>query len=548
MADDNENKLPPPEEETEFASREEVAEALEEEELEAEEAVPPPASRQKPEAEKPRREMERLEEEEDLTPPLPRRKNLPRLRDRAAAGLLDIFFLGYLYWGTYFAYNYIIWKEFLHPVPLEGTHPLVLHGVFLLLAFLYFFISEGVFFTTPGKFFCRLSVQTTDGRPPSLLAIAVRNILRIVDYALLFSPTWILLEKTNRQQRLGDLLAGTVVCRHSPPAGMRIQTENKTASASARWIMGTIDFAFLAVWLGSFCLLIDYQRPVFSFLIVLLIPTVYILWCLMWEGFFQGTFGQWLFGCKLAKEDGSTVGFSEAVIRAVMRPLDIIAYPTLFLSNRNQTAADTAAGTVVVYARRSWSVLIGLVFSLMLIFSLWFVGQQNPNHFLTSNFKFRFIPPVFTYQKGFSKKKTHYSQGKQTPAAIQPSAPLQGLYLQRFSYLDADRKTERQSAAFKPGETVYFSFDVIGFQVRNNEAWIQEDLTVRYPDNKVGFKKESIVDFHQLLKDPKLPLEIVNTLTLPENAQPGHYTLILLLHDRFSNRRMTEQRTFRVER
>ena len=64
--------------------------------------------------------------------------------------------------------------------------------------------------------------------------------------------------------------------------------------------------------------------------------------------------------------------------------------------------------------------------------------------------------------------------------------------------------------------------------------------------SNLSLLKENIVDFHQHLKNPEVPLQIVNTLSLPANAEPGNYTLVISLHDRFANRHLTQQRTFQV--
>ena len=469
--------------------------------------------------------------EEEATP-LPRTGlNVASIKDRAAAGLLDILALGYLYWGCLLGYNTLVWGELLRPFPKEG-HAIIFHTIFTLLAFLYFFVSEGAFFTSLGKFFAVLSVRNREVGQASLLSIAIRNFLRPIDYLFLFFPTWVLLEKSSNKQRLGDFVAGTVVMKHYARAPQRVRVSGNSASATVRLLTGFIDLLFSAAFIGGLLLFIDYKRPIFSFLILLLTPLFYLLWHLMWEGLFQTTIGLWIFGCKLATEEGTPIGFTQAILRAFFKLFDTnpIGWLTLFLSNKNQRPSDLAAGTVVVYEKRSLHVLIGFAVALIAIIGVWLAGMQNPRSFITPFFKIDFLSKVFTINVG---------GGRSIPST-------QGLFIKRFNFLESDRTAPRKNAEFKPGETILFSFDMTGFAVRNNEAWVQEDLIVRYPDNQIGFKQETIVDFHQLLKDPEIPLEIMNTLALPPNAQPGHYTLVLVLHDRFSDRHLTEQRTFLV--
>lgn len=456
---------------------------------------------------------------------------LGSLRDRIAASLIDLLALGYLYWGTFFIYNAIGWHEFLRPFHTQGKHAILFHAVYLFLCFLYFFVSEGVFFTTPGKFFCRLSVRNKKGEPASLLAITVRTLLRPLDYILSFLPTWMLLEKTPWRQRLGDLLSGTVVMKQPAKATPRLAVGGKIASGSARAVIALLDLALLAGWLAGFGLWIDFKRPEYSFLIVLLAPVIYLIWNIVWDGFFHCTLGQWIFGCRLVSEEGAPPAFSQAFLRALLKPIDLFFLLNVFASNRNQSGSDLAAGTVVIHAKRSWGHLIAVAVGLAMVGAVWFVGAANPRNFLSPSFQIDFLPKVFEIKTGGG-----------VPLALRQK----GIFLKRFSFLEEDRMIPRDSAEFKPGETVYFSFDVSGFAIRNSEAWVEEDLIVRYPNTEIGFKQESMVNFHQKLKNPEMPLEIQNTLGLPPNAQPGFYTLVIVLHDRFSDHHLTEQRTFRV--
>lgn len=67
---------------------------------------------------------------------------------------------------------------------------------------------------TPGKRWSGLRVLMADGQPVSFAASAIRNLLRIIDEwatALLAGSISILV--TKRNQRLGDLAAGTIVVR-----------------------------------------------------------------------------------------------------------------------------------------------------------------------------------------------------------------------------------------------------------------------------------------------------------------------------------------------
>jgi uncharacterized RDD family membrane protein YckC len=96
---------------------------------------------------------------------------------------------------------------------------------------------------TPGKRWQGIRVVRTDGQPAGLAAVAVRNLIRIVEVTLLPFIALIAMVATPRSQRLGDLAAGTMVVRdrslpaphvvalHSPgnPSSVALDTSRMTA-------------------------------------------------------------------------------------------------------------------------------------------------------------------------------------------------------------------------------------------------------------------------------------------------------------------------------
>lgn len=77
---------------------------------------------------------------------------------------------------------------------------------------------------TPGKRMTHLRVLRDDGSPIDLQASSIRNLVRLVDGpALLYLPTLVSLVATRRNQRPGDLAAGTIVVReaHTPRRSRR---------------------------------------------------------------------------------------------------------------------------------------------------------------------------------------------------------------------------------------------------------------------------------------------------------------------------------------
>ena len=80
----------------------------------------------------------------------------------------------------------------------------------------YFVILEGLIATTPGKLLMGLKVVKLNDEPYDWRSVLLRNIIRIIDGApILYVVGLISIAVTEKNQRLGDLAAGTVVVRAS---------------------------------------------------------------------------------------------------------------------------------------------------------------------------------------------------------------------------------------------------------------------------------------------------------------------------------------------
>jgi uncharacterized RDD family membrane protein YckC len=97
--------------------------------------------------------------------------------------------------------------------------------VFALLDFLLYFVIFDMLFSgrSPGKRLAGLRVVRVGGQPVGFLASLLRNLFRVVDF-LPFVYTFgsVLILATSRNQRLGDLAAGTVVIRDRVSAEQRV--------------------------------------------------------------------------------------------------------------------------------------------------------------------------------------------------------------------------------------------------------------------------------------------------------------------------------------
>ncbi len=91
-------------------------------------------------------------------------------------------------------------------------------ATYLALVFVYYLVLEATLGRTVGKLLLGLQVVGWDGGRPSVVAVAIRTILRIVDWLpVLYLVGFVAMLVTGeRRQRLGDLVAETRVQRTSP--------------------------------------------------------------------------------------------------------------------------------------------------------------------------------------------------------------------------------------------------------------------------------------------------------------------------------------------
>ncbi|MFH0849191.1 MAG: RDD family protein [archaeon] len=146
--------------------------------------------------------------------------NLADLGQRIVAAIVDIIILSLvvglitavslilgltlLPWSALGGMNLTIWRS-AHP----GTWIIV-----TLVPLVYYVCLEATSGQTLGKRLVHIKVVKANGMPCNIAAAILRNIVRIVVDNILFGLVGILLiAATKKRQRLGDILAGTIVVR-----------------------------------------------------------------------------------------------------------------------------------------------------------------------------------------------------------------------------------------------------------------------------------------------------------------------------------------------
>jgi hypothetical protein len=122
---------------------------------------------------------------------------------------------------------------------------------------------------------------------------------------------------------------------------------------------------------------------------------------------------------------------------------------------------------------------------------------------------------------------------------------MRNLGIKNFQFAAGSPSASRSPAIFTPGETLYLVFDVGGYTLKNEKAWIQEDLSIQYPDGSTGLRLQNINDFNETLDEPGL-IRFENNIKLPDGAQSGRYTVTITLRDKLSRKQIKEQRFFYI--
>jgi uncharacterized RDD family membrane protein YckC len=113
-----------------------------------------------------------------------------------------------------------------------------------------------------------------------------------------------------------------------------------------------------------------------------LIGLLWIMYYIIGEGAFDGTFGKHIMGLRVMSVLNSPVTFSEVVIRNVLRPLDaiglyLVGFIVALVSKDHQRIGDIAGGTIVCEykTRRGISMLLWFTW-LVVVFACCLVMQH----------------------------------------------------------------------------------------------------------------------------------------------------------------------------
>gem|GEM_PF-1954332 len=517
-------------------------------------------------------------------------------RDRFAAFLLDTVLLAYI--------NLLLGR-FIHNLgqgafeELSGGWQWAIRGVALFLgAMIYYVFFEAIAGATPGKFLCRLRVVDLEGKVPAIANVFLRNLCRLFDYPILFLVALLSMESSPFYQRLGDRAAHTVVIkktrRRLAPIDLR------SAPLSSTFVRGLgfgIDLLLYSTFLWLYLSAMNPAKEgTFAFMqkLFFLLAGSYFM---IFEFLTSTTPGKLLLGRRAVLENGEPLDGTAAIVRNLVRPLDLIlGYPLLALTRRKQRLGDLMADTLVIKKPHNKNGAVSLACLAMVLFCLAYLSSRNPDRkWFHPYLKLpeRSTPaPVAPAAKSplppkAAEVKTPTAPGAPAPVAPAPGAPAfpaipgaaptvappvaartaappptaspppakgrpkttsQTLRVTEFYFSSGPEPVQiRSDNVFHRGDFIFGFFKVAGFQ-RNAAGTVNlvEDIQIEGP-NGVLLNKTGVVNFKQTVPVGSQNILFANQVTLPNEAPPGVYNLVIVLRNALNQEQLVVEKNFSLQ-
>ena len=139
------------------------------------------------------------------------------LGDRALAVILDLLVAGAVGWAA----GMLLAPRFggltAEGFSLQGRPALIIMGISALAFLVYHVCFEWWFGATLGKIVAGARITGVDGGPIDFRRSLIRNLLRVIDFVVFYLLAAILVLLTSKRQRIGDMVARTVVTRRDYP-------------------------------------------------------------------------------------------------------------------------------------------------------------------------------------------------------------------------------------------------------------------------------------------------------------------------------------------
>jgi uncharacterized RDD family membrane protein YckC len=460
-------------------------------------------------------------------------------------------------------------------------------------AMIYYVFFEAIAGATPGKFLCRLRVVDLEGNVPPIASVFLRNICRLFDYPLLFLVALLSMESSAFYQRLGDRAAHTVVIKKTRKRLTPVDLRSAPLSSTFVRALGfLIDLIFYLLFLWLYASAMNPEKVKAYQFLFWLFPFVAGCYFMIFEFATSTTPGKFLLNRLSVLENGEPLDASAAILRNLVRPLDmILGYPLLALTRRKQRLGDLLADTLVIKKKNNRNGAISLACLALVLLTLGYLSSRNPNRtwfhpFLKMSWKGSETAPINVPSKStpippaptvsppaLPKLESPPSTFPSIPGVPKPTvtpttppaattappikAPGKGrpqttsqtLKTTEF-YFSAgpDPVQIRSDNTFHRGDLIFAFFKVAGFQRSSaGDVKLIEDVRVEGPDGETWLNKAGIVNFSQRVQNGSQHILFANQLTLPADAPPGVYNLIIVIRNGYNQEQMAFEKSLTLQ-
>ena len=135
-----------------------------------------------------------------------------------------------------------------------------------------------------------------------------------------------------------------------------------------------------------------------------------------------------------------------------------------------------------------------------------------------------------------------------SPAAAATPASAGDLAIADFKFHEAKDGPEIYTTTFKTGQDIFFSFEVKGFKISpEGQAWIQQDLQLLDPSDKVLLTKENVFDIHDKVPDGVTSVSGKNTIEVTNGSPAGDYKINIIVRDKVAGTSITSSNKISIE-
>ncbi len=433
---------------------------------------------------------------------------IARLGDRLLALIID----GFVVIAMFILTGMIIASQFGSftetGFSLEGTPAILTFTFTTLLAFLYFWILEGLFGATLGKVMTGIKVVEKRGIKCNLKSSFIRNLLRLIDGIALYLVGFLIAIFSKLRQRLGDHLANTIVVEVRPKGFIRTlagliwvliigvslffsfkiysqyyqstlqsESENQNVSVLAEGDLKIVNFSFLDSKDGN--------------------P--------LSERSFNT--GEKIF----SKYDivGYTIneqGFYELEVSiSVFDPEDkLVLQPwSTKVKEQPEKSNSPVKGTF---------------------------NFELPDYCPTGDYKIKFSAFDAVKNKTVELVEKFFLKAEKVPVADKPE-------IRDFYFSLSEDGEPLEFAVISPGKTIYSNCKIAGMKFDNDYINVAVDLKVFDPNNKLLIDKPSLITINdEFIYHPSTFYQIISAwVSLPSDALKGTYKWKYTLQDKFAN-------------